>query len=212
MEPLITLLPDQRFFNGRSYDQFHPTGPVLEHRGYPKPVQLLVPCDLSNLDACLRRLPQDKKRMGFRLNLNMDPWMLKPSGCWCSARISRKDGKRMGWKPSEFFVSEQGICLGHLGLGYTFYRHAQKAPELPFTIRLAQCLASFCQRLNTDPSRIVDYGDSTTTHCMCCGKALTVEQSKVRGVGPECVAMLNAFWGSDQSLAEIEQPQHEVAA
>jgi hypothetical protein len=28
MEPLISLLPDQRFFNGRSSDQSHPTGPA----------------------------------------------------------------------------------------------------------------------------------------------------------------------------------------
>lgn len=206
MEPLITLLQEQRTYGGRTYDQFRPTGPEFEHRGHPRLVRLLLPCDLSALDDCLQRLPQDKPRMGFRLNINMEPWMLKPSGRWCSARISRKDGKRMGWEPSDFLVTSQGISLGVKGIGITFYREAHKAPELPFSIRVAQALASFCQKLNADPSGIVDYGDDATTHCMCCGKALTVERSKVRGVGPDCVAWLNAFLGSDQSLAEIEQP------
>lgn len=211
MEPLITLQPEQRTSGGRTYDQFRPTGPEFEHRGHPKLVQLLVPCDLSVLDDCLQRLPQDKKRMGFRLNVDMEHWMLKPSGRWCSARISRKDGKRLGWEPSDFLVSDQGICLGIYANGITFYREAHKAPELPYSIRVAQALARFCQRLNADPSGIVDYGDNATTHCMCCGKALTVEQSKVRGVGPECVAVLDAFWGSDRSLSEIEQPELVVA-
>lgn len=189
--------------NGRTFDVFTPTGPMLDHRGHFKEVQLLVGCDLTVVDQCLRRLPQDKKRMGFRLNVNLEPWMLKPNGNWAEARISRSNGKRLGWKPSVFFVAPEGICIGLTGMSIKFFRKAGSA-DWPRTVLYAEAIARACVKFNADPSGIREFAVDAATHCMCCGKALAVEQSRVRGVGPECLSILNTFLGVEETIAEIE--------
>jgi hypothetical protein len=130
--------------------------------------------------------------------------MLKANGNWATAKISKKDGRRMGWAGGTLYVDAQGICFGQVGVT-TFFRRAG-TPDLPHTVRIAQVIADFCLRLNADPSGIRDYGLDATTHCMCCGKGLTVDKSKVRGVGPECLAVLERFLGlgTDQTIAEME--------
>jgi hypothetical protein len=202
VEPLLEKLPEQCTSGGRTYDQFRPSGPKIQHRCGTLDVQLLVPCDLAALDACLRRLPQDKPRMGFRVNVNSEPWILKANGNWATAKISRKDGRRMGWARGDLFVDAQGICLQSSGLT-TFFRPSD-SDLLPLTVRIAQAIADLCVKLNADPSGICDYGLDANTHCMCCGKGLTVEKSKVRGVGPECLAVLERFLSTDQTIAEME--------
>jgi hypothetical protein len=204
-EPLITQLPEPYISRGVAFDQFQLTGPHLDHRGSSKGVRLLVPCDLAALDACLQRLPQDKPRMGFRVNVDLEPWMLKANGNWATAKISKKDGRRMGWAIGELFVDAQGICFRQVGITTHFYRRAG-TPDLPRIVRIAQVIAGFCQKLNADPSGIRDYGLDATTHCMCCGKGLTVDKSKMRGVGPSCLAVLERFLGlgTDQTIAEME--------
>lgn len=189
--------------NGRSYDCFRPNGTELEHRGHFKPVRLVFPCDLSNLDAALNRLPQNKPRMGFRLNINFEPWMLRPNGNWGQAKISRKDGKRCGWDRSSWFIHAQGLCFGSPGHGTTFYRQ-KGSSELPRTIRYGEMLAFYSQKLNTNPANIREFGLDSTTNCMCCGKSLTVNKSQVRGVGPECLSVLQEFCGTDKSILEME--------
>ena len=197
--------------NGRrSYERYSLTGPLLEHRGYAEPVRLLIPCDLSNLDACLQRLPQDKPRMGFRLNINHAPWMLRPNGNWGTAKVSRKDGRRMGWERGRLFVHADGICIA----GYSSLQARSGELPLPPVARVAKVIAEFSLELSANPADIQDYGVDTTTHSMCGGKALTVEQSKARGVGPECIQVLEKFLGlgTDKTIEEMESPLHlEVA-
>jgi len=198
-------LPQQRTYKGKVYDMLQTCGPAIEHRACPEGAQLLVPCDLSALDACLQRLPQDKPRMGFRVNVNLKPWMLRANGNWATAKISSTDGRRMGWANGELFVHARGICLaGHAGL--RIYFRPEGSVDLPRPLGIAQVIAGFCQKLNADPSGIRDFGLDATTHCMCCGKGLTVDKSKVRGVGPECLAVLERFLGlgTDQTIAEME--------
>ena len=189
--------------NGRSYDIFMPSGPKLDHRGHFKQVVLLVGCDLTVLDQCLQRLPQDKKRLGFRLNVGLEPWMLKPNGNWAEARISRTDGKRLGWKPTHYFVAAEGICLGLNGPTIKFFRLSHKE-GWPRSVLLAEAIARACIKFNANPSAIQEFAVDAATHCMCCGKGLSVEQSRVRGVGPECLSILNTFLGVDETVAEIE--------
>jgi hypothetical protein len=185
---------------GITYDSFRTNGPEIKHRGQARPLRLLAACDLSNLDECLARLPQDRKRMGFRLNVNDVPMMLRPSGNWAEARISQKEDKRLGWKATQWYVTSQGLAMDRT---ITSYRRTG-TEGLPFTLSKAKLLAEYCQILNAHPDRIVELGESST-QCMCCGKALLVERSQFRGVGPECLSYLNLFIGVDQTVAEIEE-------
>ena len=202
-EPLIRQLPETIADRGRVFEVFKQTGPMLEHRGFKQSVQLVIPCDLNKLDACLQRLPQDKTRQGFRLNVNVEPWMLRPNGNWAAARVSRSDGKRIGWKPTSWYVHADGLCAGSFGSGIRYYR-LQGSSDLPHQILIGQALAQFCSKLNANPSGIHEYGLDSSSHCMCCGKTLSVRKSQVRGVGPECLSILNAFLGTDSTVAELE--------
>jgi hypothetical protein len=205
--PLVEQLSEKMLSRGRYFNAFKPNGPRIEHRKHPY-TQLLIPCDLSNLDACLQRLPQDKPRMGFRVNLNDEPWMLRPSGNWGTAKISRKDNRRLGWANGDLYVHPDGICLGLTALGSSkTYFSLDGSNQLPVSIRKAQVIAGFCEKLNADPSGLREYGLDSSTNCMCCGKALSVDKSKVRGVGPECLSYMERFLGlgTEKTIAEMEK-------
>ena len=177
---------------------FRPNGPVIEGSS----LRLLIPCELSSLAACLARLPQDKKRMGFRLTVDFTPVMLRPSGNFATAKISRRDKKRVGWAPTRFWVTHQGIAIATSLLCC----YGKNPNDLPTTFKFAQVLALFATQINEKPSSLADYSEDSE-HCICCGKALTVEQSRFRNVGPECVKWLDYFLGQDKTVAEIESPQ-----
>lgn len=140
--------------------------------------------------------------MGFRVNLNLEPWMLKPNGNFATAKVARKDRKRIGWSPTDWYVHPQGLCL-MAGDSYRMFR-LEGETSLPRVARIGQAIAGFCQQLTADPASIRDYGVDAQSHCMCCGKALSVNLSQLRGVGPECLAILNLFLGENKTLAEIE--------
>lgn len=203
-EPLIERLPNRVSSTGIDFEVLGLSGPVLQHRGLPNPIQLVFPCDLTNLDACLQRLPQDRPRMGFRVNVNAVPWMLKPSGRWASARISRREGRRLGWELTPWIVHPQGLCFELRKA--TFYRQAG-GQDLPSQLGLAVALTEFCEDINANPADVTSYGLDSSRTCMCCGKALSVEVSQHRGVGPECLRLLDLFVGTDRTVAEIEQEE-----
>lgn len=205
-QPLIERLPNRASSTGVDLEAFGPTGPVLEHRSLPRPVRLIFPCDLANLDACLQRLPQDRPRMGFRVNINAAPWLLKPSGRWVSAKISRREGRRLGWEPAHWIIHPQGLCSELSAI--SFYRQPG-AKDLPWQIRIAEALTRFCEDINANPVGIREYGLDSNNSCMCCGKSLSVEKSQTRGIGPECLQVLDCFLGlgTDQTIAEIEQQE-----
>jgi hypothetical protein len=186
-----------------AWDLFTLNGPSITCRD-GKTARLLIPCDLSNLDSALARLPQDHKRLGFRLNLvslGTQPFLLRPSGSWGEAKVAKKEGKRIGWKPSYFWVTPEGIAAQSLSA----CSRRSGSDQPPRLIRVATILAEYSTKLNADPTGIRTMRE-TSGNCMCCGKALTDPLSMSRGIGPDCLMYLEAFLGGgvDLTVEQIE--------